>query len=105
MKVTCDKCKSEFFNLLKEEQKKIDGKEITCTFIQCPNCGEKYIVCYDDVSTVVLKKQIRKHVEMLKTIKDSKQYESKLKNIKKKQKRLERETKLLEKKYHKYFEN
>lgn len=105
MKVTCDKCKSEFFNLLKEEQKKIDGKEITCTFIQCPNCGEKYIVCYDDVSTIVLKKQITKRVEMLKTIKDSKQYESKWEIIKKKHKRLKRETKLLEKKYHKYFEN
>ena len=48
---------------------------------------------------LVLKKQIKKRTEELKTIKNESQYKRKLKDISKKQKRLERETKILENKF------
>lgn len=89
---------------MKEDTKQIEGNEIIHTYSQCPDCKTKYSVCFDNTSTIVLKKQIRKQIALLRTIKDSKQYEKKLKDIKKRQRRLERETKMLETKYHKYFQ-
>lgn len=103
MKVTCDSCGKDFYNLVKQETKHIDGNEIIHTYIQCPNCKTKYSICYDDISTLVLKKQIRKHTRLLGCIKDKKQYDEKVKDVRKKQNRLERETNILEAKYHKYF--
>lgn len=102
-KVICNKCDKEFDNLLKQETKEVEGVEITHTYLQCPNCGEVYTVCYDSIATIVLKKQIRKCVVALQTIKDNRRYEQKLKEIKKKQNRLERETNILQSKYCKYF--
>lgn len=99
MIVTCDKCGCEFTVMLKEEQKKIDGIEVTRTFLECPECGQQYNSFYDSQSTLVLKKQIKKRTEELKTIKNESQYKRKLKDISKKQKRLERETKILENKF------
>ena len=87
MKVTCDRCHKEFNNLLKEKEKQIDGQCIIRTYLECPHCGEQYNVCYDSQSTLVLKKQIRRHTAMLGTIKDENQYRRKLKDIEKKQKR------------------
>lgn len=104
MKVTCDRCHKEFNNLLKEQTKQIDGQEIIRTYIECPHCKAQYTVCYDCQSTLVLKKQIRRHTAMLQTIKDENQYRRKLKDIEKKQKRLEREMKVLQTKYSKQFE-
>ena len=104
MKVTCDRCHKEFNNLLKEETKTIEGQEIIHTFLQCSHCGMIYTVCYDSPSTLVLKKQIRRHTAMLQTIRDEHQYKRKLKDIEKKQKRLEREMKILQSKYSPYFE-
>lgn len=104
MKVTCDRCHREFNNLLKEQTKQIDEQEIIKTYIECPYCKTQYTVCYDCQSTLVLKKQIQKHITMLQTIKDKNQYKTKLKNIEKKQKRLEREMKILQTKYSKQFE-
>ena len=89
---------------MKEETKKIDGQEITRTYFECPHCGEQYNVCYDSQSTLALKKQIRKNVEDIKTIRDQKKYYEKQQIIKKKQKRLEREMKILQSKYFMYFE-
>lgn len=107
MKVTCDRCHKEFNNVLKEKEKQIDGQYIIRTYLECPHCGEQYNVCYDSQSTLVLKKQIRRHTAMLGTIRDEHQYRRKLKDLKdieKKQKRLEREMKILQTKYCKYFE-
>lgn len=104
MKVTCDRCHKEFDNILKEKEKQIDGQCIIRTYLECPHCGEQYGVCYDSQSTLVLKKQIRRHTAMLGTIRDEHQYRRKLKDIEKKQKRLEREMKILQTKYCKYFE-
>ena len=68
MKVTCDKCHKEFDLTLKQEQKIVDNTEVTKTFIECPFCNEKFGAYYDTQSTIVLKKQIRKHVAKLQTI-------------------------------------
>lgn len=89
---------------MKEETKTIEGQEIIHTFLQCSRCGMIYTVCYDSLSTLVLKKQIRRHTAMLQTIRDEHQYKRKLKDIEKKQKRLEREMKILQSKYSPYFE-
>lgn len=89
---------------MKEETKTIEGQEIIHTFLQCSHCGIIYTVCYDSPSTLVLKKQIRRHTAMLQTIRDEHQYKRKLKDIEKKQKRLEREMKILQSKYSPYFE-
>lgn len=89
---------------MKEETKTIEGQEIIHTFLQCSYCGMIYTVCYDSPSTLVLKKQIRRHTAMLQTIRDEKQYRNKLKDIEKKKKRLEREMKILQSKYSPYFE-
>lgn len=89
---------------MKEETKTIEGQEIIHTFLQCSHCGMIYTVCYDSPSTLVLKKQIRRHTAMLQTIRDEHQYKRKLKDIEKKQKRLEREMKILQSKYSPYFE-
>lgn len=86
--------------MLKEKEKQIDGQCIIRTYLECPHCGEQYDVCYDSQSTLVLKKQIRRHTAMLGTIRDEHQYRRKLKD----QKRLEREMKILQTKYCKYFE-
>lgn len=101
MKVTCDRCHEEFYNVLKEQNKKVDGMNITRTFIECPNCGAQYTCYYDSQSTIVLKKQIRKQVSMLNEITDEKKREKKLKEIKKKQNRLSREEKILQTKFEK----
>lgn len=89
---------------MKEETKTIEGQEVIHTFLQCSHCGMIYTVCYDSPSTLVLKKQIRRHTAMLQTIRDEHQYKRKLKDIEKKQKRLEREMKILQSKYSPYFE-
>ena len=89
---------------MKEETKTIEGQEIIHTFLQCSHCGIIYTVCYDSPSTLVLKKQIRRHTAMLQTIRDEHQYKRKLKDIEKKRKRLEREMKILQSKYSPYFE-
>ena len=103
--ITCDKCRREFYSLLKEETKKIDGQEITRTYFECPHCGEQYNVCYDSQSTLALKKQIRKNVEDIKTIRDQKKYYEKQQIIKKKQRRLEREMRILQTKYAENFKH
>ena len=89
---------------MKEETKIIEGQEIIHTFLQCSHCGMVYTVCYDSPSTLVLKKQICRHTAMLQTIRDEHQYKRKLKDIEKRQKRLEREMKILQSKYSLYFE-
>lgn len=89
---------------MKEETKTIEGQEIIHTFLQCSHCGMVYTVCYDSPSTLVLKKQIRRHTAVLQTIRDEHQYKRKLKDIEKRQKRLEREMKILQAKYCKCFE-
>ena len=89
---------------MKEETKTIEGQEIIHTFLQCSHCGMIYTVCYDSPSTLVLKKQIRRHTAMLQTIRDEHRYKRKIKDIEKKQKRLEREMKILQSKYSPYFE-
>lgn len=89
--------------MLNEEEKRIDGKEIIKTYLLCPYCGEKYTVCFNSYSTLVLAKQICRQIAQLQTIKDVKQYERKSKDIRKKQNRLEREMKILREKYSKEF--
>nr|DAP60049.1 MAG TPA: zinc finger domain protein [Caudoviricetes sp.] len=89
--------------MLKQEQKVVDNTEVTKTFIQCPFCGVRFGAYYDTQSTLVLKKQIRKHTAKLQMIRDEHQYKKELKAVEKKQKRLERETRILETKYNKEF--
>lgn len=89
--------------MLKEQTRMIGGMNVTKTFIQCPYCNEKFGAYYDTQSTLVLKKQIRKHIAKLQTIRDEHQYRKELKAVEKKQKRLERETRILETKYNKEF--
>lgn len=89
--------------MLKEQTRTIGGMNVTETFIQCPYCNEKFGAYYDTQSTLVLKKQIRKHIAKLQTIRDEHQYRKELKAVEKKQKRLERETRILETKYNKEF--
>lgn len=89
--------------MLKQEQKVVDNTEVIKTFIECPFCGERFSAYYDTQSTLVLKKQIRKHIAKLQTIRDEHQYKKELKAVEKKQKRLERETRILETKYNKEF--
>lgn len=103
MKVTCDKCHKEFDLTLKQEQKIVGNTEVTKTFIECPFCNEKFDAYYDTQSTLVLKKQIRKHIAKLQIIRDEHQYKREMKAVEKKQKRLERETRILEAKYSKEF--
>lgn len=103
MKVTCDGCHKEFYNILKETEKQVDGQKIIRTYLECPHCRKQYDVCYDSQSTLVLKKQIRKHITMLETIRDEQKYRRKLKDIEKKKKRLEREMNILQTKYEKDF--
>lgn len=89
--------------MLKEEEKQIGGQVVIRTYYECPECGAQYNICYDSPATLTLKKQIRKHTESLKTIRDANKYWKELKDIKKKQKRLEREMGILKTKYEKEF--
>lgn len=89
--------------MLKQEQKIVNNTEVIKTFIECPFCCERFGAYYDTQSTLVLKKQIRKHIAKLQTIRDEHQYKKELKAVEKKQKRLERETRILETKYNKEF--
>lgn len=73
------------------------------TYIQCPYCLEKYIICFNTHDTVVMSKKIKQMIQELSTIKNPKQYARKLRTIKKKQKLLEKTMEELEMKYTKYF--
>lgn len=72
MKVTCDVCKNEFDTMLKEQTKTINGHEIYRTFMKCPTCGAEYDICYDDMSTLALKKKIKKQTQKLQSVKGNK---------------------------------
>lgn len=103
MIVTCDKCHKEFESLLKEQTKIIDGNEIIKTYLECPHCGEHFVISLDNQSTLAKKKQIRRHVQMLGTIKDEKKFNAKQSDIEKRSKRLKREERILKAKYLKEF--
>lgn len=87
--MTCDGCKNEFITLLKEDEMQVSkNKVIIKTYFSCPHCGSEYPVCYDDTTTLGIKKQIRKCVAQLSFLR-GKEYERELSKIKKKQKRLQ----------------
>lgn len=89
--------------MLKEQTKQIDGQEIIKTYIECPHCKQQYVICYDNHSTLVLKKQIRRIVSSLKMVTNEEEYKRSLKKVEKKQNRLKREMDKLETKYNKHF--
>ena len=97
--MTCDVCNYEFDCMLKEQTKTIEGQEIIRTFMECPKCSAQYDICFDDVSTLALKKQIRKETTKLKNVRNESKYRAELKKIEKKQKRLERANNILQSKY------
>lgn len=105
MKVTCDRCHKEFeIQRIEEQTKTINGVEVVKTYFSCPCCGTKYTICYDTTSTFALKKQIKKKIAQLGDIRDPKQYQRKLTNIKKSQNRLQKEQKIIQSKYCGEFE-
>lgn len=85
--------------MLKEQTKTVEGHEIIRTYMECPKCKAQYDICYDDISTLVLKKQIRKETTKLKNVRNECKYRTELKKIEKKQKRLERANNILQSKY------
>ena len=89
--------------MLKEQRKTLDGVEVTKTYVECPYCKSQFNAYFDTQATLVLKKQIRKHMAKLQTIKDNHQYLKEEKAIEKKQRRLGRETNILFAKYNKEF--
>ena len=96
--MTCDVCKNDFDCMLKEQTKTIEGHEIIRTYIECPKCKAQYDICYDDMETLALKKQIRKETTKLKSLRNSK-YARGLQKVKEKQKRLEHANMILQSKY------
>lgn len=97
--MTCDVCKNDFDCMLKEQTKIIEGHEIIRTYIECPKCKAQYDICYDDMDTLALKKQIRKETTKLKNVRNENKYRAELKKIEKKQKRLECANNILQSKY------
>ena len=97
--MTCDVCKNDFDCMLKEQTKTIEGHEIIRTYMECPKCKAQYDICYDDMDTLALKKQIRKEKTKLKNVRNENKYRAELKKIEKKQKRLECANNILQSKY------
>lgn len=97
--MTCDVCKNDFDCMLKEQTKTIEGHEIIRTYMECPRCKAQYDICYDDMDTLALKKQIRKETTKLKNVRNENKYRAELKKIEKKQKRLEHANMILQSKY------
>ena len=85
--------------MLKEQTKTIEGHEIIRTYMECPKCKEQYDICYDDMETLALKKQIRKETTKLKSVRNESKYREELKKIEKKQKRLKHANMILQSKY------
>lgn len=85
--------------MLKEQTKTIEGHEIIRTYMECPKCKAQYDICYDDMYTLALKKQIRKETTKLKNVRNENKYRAELKKIEKKQKRLECANNILQSKY------
>ena len=97
--MTCDVCKNDFDCMLKEQTKTIEGHEIIRTYMECPKCKAQYDICYDDMKTLALKKQIRKETTKLNSVRNESKYRAELKKIEKKQKRLEHANMVLQSKY------
>ena len=85
--------------MLKEQTKTIEGHEIIRTYMECPKCKEQYDICYDDMETLALKKQIRKETTKLDSVRNESKYRAELKKIEKKHKRLEHAKMVLQSKY------
>ena len=85
--------------MLKEQTKTIEGHEIIRTYMECPKCKAQYDICYDDMETLALKKQIMKETTKLKSVRNESKYRAELKKIEKKQKRLEHAKMVLQSKY------
>ena len=85
--------------MLKEQTKTIKGHEIIRTYMECPKCKAQYDICYDDMETLALKKQMRKETTNLKSVRNESNYRAELKKIEKKQKRLEHANMVLQSKY------
>lgn len=96
-------CHKDFENVPKERTKTVGGQEIKHIFLECPDCGRIYTICFESPSTKVLKKQIRKCTESLGEIRDEQKYKEKLKQIKKKKRRLQREMDIVRSKYENFF--
>ena len=84
--------------MLKEQTKTIDGHKIIRTYIEGPKCKAQYDICYDDMDTLALKKQIRKETKRFQSLRNSK-YARGLQKVKEKQKRLEHANMMLQSKY------
>ena len=97
--MTCDVCKNDFDCMLKEQTKTIEWHEIIRTYMECPKCKAQYDICYDDMETLALKKQIRKETTKLKSVRNESKYRAEFKKIEKKQKMLEHANMILQSKY------
>lgn len=84
--------------MLKEQTKTVEGHEIFRTYMECPKCRAQYDICYDDMQTLSLKKQIKKETKRLQSLRNSK-YARALQKVKEKQKRLEHANIILQSKY------
>lgn len=89
---------------MKEQIKQFGEQLIIKTYFECPHCRQQYVVCYDNNSTLTLKKQICRLTANIRATRDTKCYERVLKIIKTKQNRLEREMRVLQTKYAMQFE-
>lgn len=90
--------------MLKEQEQTINNHLVIKTYLECPYCKTQYVVCYDDQSTLSLKKQIIKYIARIGTISEEHEYNRNMKIIKKKQNQLEKKVRLLQSNYAKYFE-
>jgi len=75
--------------MLKEDELQVSAnKVIIKTYFICPHCDNEYPVCYDDATTLGIKKQIRKCVAQLSFLRDT-DYERELNKVRRKQRRLQ----------------
>lgn len=99
--MTCDKCQTSFYPMIKEENKQVGKQNITRTFLECPNCGKQYDSYYDNQKTLILKKQIRKALASASVETNETNKERILKGIEKKKKQLKKEERILQTLYNK----
>lgn len=101
MKIRCDKCHVEFLGMLSEEEKDIEKQgTIIRTYMECPNCGTKYDICYNNSVSLSLMKAMNRDKNLLRNAQTEREYCKIRKRLKRRQQKLVEEWEKAKKAYY-----
>lgn len=96
MIVRCDNCGSVFGMDVKRKTKVFKSESVQMSYLKCPHCRKKYLVCYDNHHTNRLRNKLQKLYGQRKT-------DEIFEKIKKTQSELTKEMERLKREYEEMF--